>query len=286
MKVFFRVFGVFIFVIFLGIAGKGLSWSKEAPTDMATWFVDQTQFGVSAHAQINCSECHGDMKKDGKAHPDLNEVGFLNKEIIRTFDYSTCKKCHPQAYRRYLLGEHAKALQKERDTLAVGKELEEGKLLAPTCGSCHSSHYVKAKLSRVETGAIMTETCGECHLEEKLSYLENFHGKTAVFHKNEDSAFCSDCHGAHECRSLKETKASLAACRRCHPQANEQFAGFIIHASTKNLTKEDQEKIKKVNLIHTVEIIGLAFVLLVLGFFYFHTLVWFVRKMHEKLRKR
>ena len=222
------------------------------------------------------------MTEGDKKHPDFNDQAFLKNDITRTYDYSSCKRCHPESYSRSLFGVHAKALEAERK----GEEVEKDKPMAPTCGNCHSSHYVKGKLSRVETGLAMTVSCAACHPEETASYLENYHGKTAVHLKSEKSAFCTDCHGTHECKSLKEVSAARAACQRCHPEANDQFAGFVIHASTAGLGDDDQEKADKVAAIHRVEIIGLIVVLMVLGFFYFHSIIWFLRRMHEKLRKR
>ena len=260
----------------------GFVLCEVAPVDKSTWFVDKSAFDASAHASFTCEECHGTMTEDDKKHPDPEDKAFLKKDITRTYDYSSCKRCHPESYSRYLMGAHAKALEEERGA----KELEKDKLPAPTCGSCHSSHYVKGKLSRVETGIALTETCAACHPEQTASYLENYHGKTAVNLKSEKSAFCTDCHGTHECKSLKDATAARAACLRCHPEANEQFARFVIHASTAGLGDDDKEKADKVAAIHRIEVIGLVFVVLVLGFFYFHSIIWFLRRMHEKLRKR
>jgi hypothetical protein len=260
----------------------GFVLGNDTFLEKSTWFVDKTAFDASAHASFTCEECHGTMTEGNKTHPDPQDQTFLKKDIFRTYDYSSCKRCHPESYKQSLKGAHAKALEEE----LTGKEIEEGEPAAPTCGNCHSSHYVKGKQSRVETGIAMIDTCGVCHPEAVDSYLENYHGKSAVYHKAEDSAYCTDCHGAHECRSLKDKEDALAACRRCHPEANEQFAGFVIHASLAGLSEDDTEKAEKVTAIHRVEIIGLMFVLLVLGFFYFHSIIWFLRRMHEKLRKR
>jgi hypothetical protein len=54
----------------------------------------------------------------------------------------------------------------------------------------------------------MTEMCGVCHPVQKRSYLENYHGKTAVHLKYEASAYCTDCHRAHTCLSLKKRGSS------------------------------------------------------------------------------
>jgi hypothetical protein len=226
------------------------------------------------------------MKDAHKKHPDPEDAEFLKKEASRTYDYSRCKSCHRQSFERYLLGEHAKALGEEQQVPGSkrGKESKEKKK-APTCGDCHSAHYSKAHLSRVETGREMTEVCGSCHWAQKVTYLENYHGKTAVNLADTTSAFCTDCHGAHNCISLKDRKVALAACQRCHPKAQERFAEFVIHPTVKDLTEKDKDKMAHVAVIKTVTVIMLILVLMVVGFFYSHGVVWLLRELHEKLRK-
>jgi len=276
----------FSFIAIYFILGSNESWGKETPLNQCSWFLDMAEFGSSAHRLLTCEKCHGTMEEDGKKHPAPDEAGFLKNDVTRIYDYGLCESCHPQAYKRYLIGVHAKALKEERKGLVLEKSVNEKKGESPTCGDCHSSHYVKAGLSRVEVGKSMTETCGLCHPDQKKTYLENYHGKTAVFHEAEASAYCSDCHGAHNCTSLKKKEVALEACQRCHPKAESKFVDFVIHASTKDLAEEGKAKIKKVKLINKVKIICLVFVIAILGFFYFHSFIWFLRKLHEKLRKR
>jgi len=278
--------GVLVVVIIAAILIAGIpsaSFCDVDPVEKSTWFVDKTEFIASAHAAFSCNECHRELVEDDKKHPDPADQEYLKNDLSRTYDYSQCKRCHPHNYARYLEGAHAEALVKNITT----KETKAfPPMPAPTCGSCHSSHYAKAKLSGVEAGKNMVETCGACHQYETASYLENYHGKTAVYHGMADSASCCDCHGAHTCRSLKEQSEALKACRRCHPEATEEFAAFVIHADTAGLSEDRKDKIATVKLIHCIEYIALIFVVLVLGFFYFHSIIWFLRRMHEKLRKR
>ena len=131
----------------------------------------------------------------------------------------------------------------------------------------------------------MTEVCGSCHLAQKVTYLENYHGKTAVNLGDTTSAYCTDCHGAHHCISLKEKQTALLACQRCHPGAQEKFTEFVIHPTIKDLTEKDKDKMARVFVIKTITIIMLILVLLVVVFFYSHSFLWLLRELHEKLRK-
>jgi hypothetical protein len=131
----------------------------------------------------------------------------------------------------------------------------------------------------------MTEMCGFCHPIQKRTYLENYHGKTAVHLKYEASAYCTDCHGAHTCLSLKKREQALEVCQKCHLNARIRFTDSVIHASEEGLKKEDTDKLVKIRAIQWVEIGFGILVVAVLAFFYSHTLVWILRKVHEWLKK-
>jgi hypothetical protein len=59
----------------------------------------------------------------------------------------------------------------------------------------------------------------------------------------------------------------------------------VIHASEEGLKKEEVEKLGKLKIIKWVEIGFGILVFVVLAFFYSHTLVWTLRKVHEWLRR-
>ena len=228
------------------------------------------KFLASPHGRFICSECHANIEEKGVKHPDPD---LLEKTAAAIYDYKRCEKCHPQEYQRYLKGVHAKALQEKKKD-------------APTCGHCHVTHYVPTRLSRLDLGKWQTDMCSTCHVAATQSYLENYHGKAAATLNHEASAYCSDCHGAHTCLSLKKKEEALEVCKKCHLQADLKFTGFVIHATKEDVKKEDVEKLGKVTLIRWLEIIFGLFVLCVLAFFYSHTLLWTVRKVHEWLKRK
>ena len=263
--------------------------ASGAPTPVKvpepSWFIDMNDYAGSAHAALDCEKCHGDMIENGKKHPNEQAPGFLKKDSVRKFDYTRCQTCHRESYRQYLMGEHAKALQKERKVSAEGKVQEPNKKKAPVCGDCHSSHYGKSGLSRVQIGRNMAESCATCHPAQTASYLKNYHGKTGVLLGYDKSAYCTDCHGAHNCVSLKDKKNALIACQRCHPEAETKFTDFVIHDTLVGVPDQDKDKRERVTIINTVRTIALIVVGLVLAFFLVHTLLWMLRELHEKLRK-
>jgi hypothetical protein len=260
--------------------GFSSAWASTVPAPRSGWFVDMNRFSSSAHGSIKCEECHGPMTGMGKSHPDPMAKDFLRIETKKQFDYQNCKKCHKNAYERFLFGEHATALIKEKET---GVPSRTGP--APNCGDCHSAHYTVSHLSHADINKAMTTTCGSCHPDQMKSYLSNYHGKTAVNLGFDKSASCTDCHGAHTCTSLKEKGAALKACQRCHPDAQPQFADIIIHDSKTDLDKKSDAKKTGILTVHTLSLISLIFIVVVLAFFYSHSCLLMLRKIHEKLRK-
>ena len=179
------------------------------------------------------------MIEQGKVHPNRKDTTAMKKVSLRFYDYKRCAACHPESYKRYLVGEHAKALIKQKQDQLLDNKEASPERLAPTCGDCHSSHYAQAKLSRIAMGEQMTETCGKCHPSQKMSYLKNLHGQLGVFLEKKASAYCTDCHGAHTCESLKDKEKALTACRRCHRNAPTGFASIVIHTGSEDVSKKD-----------------------------------------------
>lgn len=305
---------------FLVLALFSNAQAKTTSPALSTWFVEMNQYADGAHGSLKCEECHGPMivkkisKKTGKdivkeisketgqeidrpsdnkitetidktaslynIHPDPKDANFLTSQTKRKFDYQSCKKCHKSAHDRYRKGEHAKALTKE---ITEGKPSKTG--FAPTCGDCHSAHYSKSHRSRPMIGVDMTQTCGACHPDQKTSYLANYHGKAAVNLGYEKAAFCTDCHGAHTTFSLKDKELVLKTCKRCHSDATPEFSNIIIHDSTKNLELKSDAKKSGLKWVHWLGSLSLFFVVAVLVFFYTHTGLLMLRKLHEKLRR-
>ncbi|MFH0726681.1 MAG: multiheme c-type cytochrome [Pseudomonadota bacterium] len=280
----------------------GISGSAEAvklpPSGTASgWFVDMNRFTLSAHAALKCDDCHGSMREDGAAHPDEKRPGFLKQSATRAYDYARCARCHDLSYKRYLEGGHAKVLREEKNpsgennasgdksssTEKIARTAE--KIMAPTCGECHESHYERSGLSRVAVGKRMLGVCGRCHPAHAASYRENIHGREGIDLGNPKAALCTDCHGAHTVNSLKKPEIALTACRRCHSRADAGFTGIVIHASLESVPAADAPKRAEVLWIHRVRWVALAVLALSLAFFVGHSFLWLLREIHEKLRK-
>ena len=66
------------------------------------------------------------------------------------------------------------------------------------------------------------------------TYLDSYHGK-AFYLGDANTAVCTDCHGGHKIlppsnpASTVSSQNIVATCAKCHPGANANFAGFLVH---------------------------------------------------------
>ena len=263
-------------LLLLGCAPRPPSWppAPERLAETSPWYVDLERLQRSAHGSVACAECHADIAPGDPTapHPDTTR---LPQNATDLYDYAACESCHPQEYAAYQQGAHAEA---KADP--AGIELDQP---APTCGHCHSTHYASAE-SRAELLDSVSETCGDCHPEALETYEHNYHGKAALL-GHERTATCADCHGAHTVLALFEADEAIPACRRCHPEANERFVSFRIHAHETLTPDPDDPRAQEFQIFFWVKLFFTCLVVGVLAFFYSHTGLWFLRSLHERLRR-
>src|SRR5574337_105875 len=72
----------------------------------------------------------------------------------------------------------------------------------------------------------ITTVCSKCHAKETDDYKQSIHW-SAIEKGHPDAATCTDCHGIHEIRAIKDPKSptnhlnSPATCAKCH--ANKEM---------------------------------------------------------------
>ncbi len=211
-----------------------------------------------------CTDCHSVHYILGPNNPQST---IYPKNIP-----STCGTCHKGIYKKYITSDHAITKNDRTHTY-------------PTCVTCHSAHHI----SNVKQDKFMNEItyqCGSCHKALAKSYLETYHGKAHEL-GNMKTAKCSDCHGAHHILNVNNpnspvsSKNIVATCRKCHPDANRRFTGYLTHA-----THHDKEKYAI--LYYTFW--SMTFLLIgVFGFFGIHLLLWLPRSLmglKEKKQKK
>lgn len=222
------------------------SWAKE-------------KAGLAAVAPA-CADCHG--KHDIRGTDDKAGRAF------RANIPATCGSCHSGVLEQYNQGVHAAKRAAGNDT-------------APVCIDCHTAHGIK----RTDTDASrlgVTAECGTCHAESMRTYRDTFHGQVTRLGFVR-VATCADCHGAHnifpkaDARSMVNAANRVTTCRKCHTDANENFAQYDPHA-------DRHDKARSASLYYTGRFMD-GLLLGVFGFFGIHTVLWLGRGLKERGRK-
>lgn len=208
-----------------------------------------------------CTDCHSTHYILGES----DENSTVNPKNIP----ATCASCHKGIYDEYINSDHS---IKREDT----------KKKYPTCADCHRAHVI----SEIDQDKFMTEVthqCGTCHQHVSETYMDTYHGKAYQLGYSK-AARCSDCHGAHNIYASSNPKSSVGAknivatCKKCHPDANKRFTGYLTHATHHNKTKYPV-------LYYTFW--GMTSLLIgVFGFFGVHLLLWLPRSIQALKRRR
>lgn len=198
-----------------------------------------------------CNDCHGTHD----IQPLQDPRSMINPEKLP----QTCGKCHLG-----ILNEYKRSIH--------GRLWEADSPQAPVCNDCHRSHAIPAAESKgFELASI--RACGECHPEAFQTYRETYHGQVSTLGYT-GVAKCSDCHSSHLALPPTDPDSSLsqenivATCRKCHPQANANFAKFIPHADPKQGGNP---------LLHFSWVFMTLLTVAVFGFFGLHTMLWAIR---------
>ena len=196
----------------------------------ANWLVDEARWHVSAHGQIMCLDCHGDVGK-GALHPDPANVNRLPDSSFRP---EVCTGCHDAALPELEAGRHG------GQPLQAGQDYQR-------CRDCHDPH-TQPRISNpgaYDTAQPPQVQCGSCHEpREKLPSLPSADEACMACHRRLDlktagavqhsKALCLACHGPESAAAHAGKAAGFpildmgpegfrphgeVACLACHPQA-------------------------------------------------------------------
>ncbi|MFC2020644.1 cytochrome c3 family protein [Chloroflexota bacterium] len=211
----------------------GLIKTNGEGTEIAL-YVNEEAVNTAAHRFIDCTTCH--TTKPHEVDTPLTKLSLAEK----------CGSCHQYQYKLHLGSIH-------------GRQLARGNPDVATCVDCHSpTGNPHSVISVLEYNAPtykknIAQTCAQCHGNEELmadygivekvyeSYMRSFHGKAMQLGTYEiaqlDKATCSNCHGYHDVKSVKDPDSPVAGldnlaitCEQCHPGAGVEFAsGFLGH---------------------------------------------------------
>ncbi|KKK75524.1 hypothetical protein LCGC14_2872850, partial [marine sediment metagenome] len=218
----------------------------------------------------SCASCHG-------AHGIFYANNLLST-LHTTNVASTCGKCHRFIEQRLQASVHGQAngVGHDADRAAPGGKRKK----TPSCTSCHQGHDLPDPKS-AEFRLQLPNRCGNCHVDLSSQYAMSLHGQLTDLGYG-PGAKCSDCHGAHDILAVDDPNSSLAGenrvrtCRKCHPYAVENFAGFHPHA--------DHADAENNPLLHHVHLFMEILLYSVFGCFGLHTALWFLRSLVHTLK--
>ncbi len=165
-------------------------------------YIDRMEFVQSSHGRFACTGCHITVS----TYPH-GKVSMVN-----------CGICH------FLGREGAPRLQAQEYRLSVhGRAVSEGNAAAPSCQTCHGSHYIyPSNDARSKTGRDKIPVlCSSCHPREFEIYSRSIHGTDVLGKKNLGAATCFDCHLEHRIPRTTDKQWELVLtkqCGSCHPE--------------------------------------------------------------------
>ena len=216
-----------------------------------------------------CPQCH-------RAH-DVRPSRDAGSSTHRGQIPQTCGECHVGVCEVYGTSIH-------------GQKLAEGDENAPVCTDCHTAHAITQSSTPAFTLDIVNE-CGTCHDKPTRAgrtsfyktYRESYHGQITRLGYTL-AARCSDCHGAHDIRTIADPKSQLHGenrinvCRSkdCHPGADARLAQFECHA--------DYRDGERYPLLYAIWLYFIIVMSGAFGFYGLHSLLWLTRSIIERVK--
>jgi len=226
-------------------------------------FVDRALYEASRHGKLACTSCHIGFK------PGLHDAGQTQAWLI-TAKLTACNNCHADVFDMYRGSFHG--------NLVFGES--SGK--APVCADCHVAHNITPPDSPAFRAAI-DPLCARCHPEQLKTYLDSYHGKAYAL-GDARTAVCTDCHGGHKILppsnpdSMVSEQNLVATCSTCHPGANKNFAGFMVHV--------DPQSPSSSFAVWTFYALYIMLIAVVFTFGFVHTGLYIYRGIKDGLYRR
>jgi cytochrome b subunit of formate dehydrogenase len=272
--------------------------------------IEELPHGRDDLQAVDCVTCHGRMKLDPVSDSWRQQKRTFsaskNRTIINSKLYTrsihsdsskannaTCDTCHTAHY--VYRSDDPRSLTHNRNSPQLCGECHEKELKAykislhganlmrpwlgdsATCGNCHNSHRITEGVANLR---VVTEACGDCHKIEVNAYMNTAHGKLAWLGSG-DAAKCSNCHETHATHKVADTASKVSSenrletCRKCHEDATENFIEYRVHGNT-----HDYEQYP---FMWVVAKFMVGIVILVLIFFYTHSMLWFYREAANRV---
>ncbi len=207
---------------------------NQCHTEQAKAVMDNAHHQLAVAGNPNtpvCADCHNPHATAPIAKDENGDPAPSEHAKIATI----CGQCHSEIVNQYKGSVHGAGV------------FEEFNPDVPACDDCHGIHDIaKARTEQFRLNS--PELCAECHTNKAImdkygistnvlnTYVSDFHGTTwTLFEKDNpqhatNKPVCYDCHGIHAIKAVDDPEKGLqvkqnmlAACRRCHPDATENF---------------------------------------------------------------
>lgn len=218
---------------------------------------------------------HAQSAKDGTTNAECKHChgshGVFKSDDSRAASHrlsspETCGLCHEKALSVYRQSIHGSALKRPWNGETA------------VCSDCHTAHRILAS-EGMSARRLITQKCGDCHHEALEGYMGTYHGQLAWL-GGRKVARCYDCHQAHDTHRVKDPgsrvhpETLLQTCQTCHKDASPDFVSFRPHGNTRDFDKYPE--------MWLAGKIMVSIVILVLIFFYSHSILWFRRSWIER----
>jgi cytochrome b subunit of formate dehydrogenase len=276
-------------------------------------------YANSVHGANACTSCHVDiidLEKHAqgiyipqKAQCSIcheKEAAEYSRNVHNIKEKFSCVACHSDIhYLKPWEGSKIQIIKKctschaEADYVASGHEraVMNGNNDSAVCSDCHGLHDTKVwhtsgRTYPVEAREFYTRACDKCHANKELmkknnlttiaveTYEHSIHGKIQKL--GYAAAGCADCHTSHNILPKEDPKSSINArnlikvCSRCHGRVNTNFIKFITHP-------DFEDRVKYPQLFWTM-VCMVVLLLIVLVFYWSHTVLWWRKAFWEKQR--
>lgn len=210
----------------LACHGPGAPQAQKYPVDVKA-------LGLSAHAGLNCTDCHDVVFPPGKP-------GLPHQKTLP--DVNCTLRCH-----REPASEPAGLSPLYYPDSVHGQDYRQNrKTDAAKCWDCHGRHNILGVADPASTvnRKNIPLTCSRCHEDMKVvikynihqekpyqEYLKSIHGRRTANGGGESfAAVCTDCHGVHDIQGVG--RGTIAArkpetCGRCHGAVFSQYKDSI-----------------------------------------------------------
>ncbi len=189
---------------------------REDGPEGSLW-VDEKFYGISVHADMDCTDCHQDAELTDDEHK--KDLGAVD-----------CTECHEEQAETYKGSLHGRAL--------AGGDPD-----APNCSSCHGKHGILPPDDRrsLTYKINIPGVCSKCHSEASgladrheigerrvvETYSMSIHGEGVFKRGLTVAAVCTDCHGSHNVLPHEDPKSLIhhdnvaKTCMMCHGEIEQ-----------------------------------------------------------------